>query len=427
MAEEVTGEGTKFDLKPNDELRFEVETKQTVVMEMTHGKGEVFGAELAKNKKYKFNSGAKVAVYTWHGCQIKISFPNLVGTTEVAYISKETPMLMYLNTHAALEQMRLKADEENMRGPRAIIVGPTDVGKSTLCRILCNYAARLGRAPIFADIDVGQGQTDIPGTIGALSVERPSDVEEDYSQLSPLSFHFGHKTPQTNTALYELLIQRLAEVINMRSEKSKRTNVSGVIINTCGWIRGAGYELIKNTAGAFEVDLVMVIDQERLFNELKRDLPHFVHVVLLPKSGGVVERSQSSRGEARDAKIREYFYGIDNSLYPHNFEVKFTDVKIFKIGAPVLPESCLPLGMKAEDNKTKQVPVMPSMSLLHHVFSVSAANSPEDNVVETNVLGYVVITAIDMEKQCFTVLAPSPRPLPKNILLMMDLQFMDIK
>jgi len=37
-----------------------------------------------------------------------------------------------------------------------MVVGPTDVGKSTVCRLLLNYAARLGRGPIFVDLDVGQ-------------------------------------------------------------------------------------------------------------------------------------------------------------------------------------------------------------------------------------------------------------------------------
>lgn len=39
---------------------------------------------------------------------------------------------------------------------QVMVVGPTDVGKSTLTRLLCNYAARLGRAPLFVDLDVGQ-------------------------------------------------------------------------------------------------------------------------------------------------------------------------------------------------------------------------------------------------------------------------------
>ena len=42
---------------------------------------------------------------------------------------------------------------------RIMLVGPTDVGKTTVCRILCNYAVRQGRAPIFVDLDVGQVST----------------------------------------------------------------------------------------------------------------------------------------------------------------------------------------------------------------------------------------------------------------------------
>ena len=37
----------------------------------------------------------------------------------------------------------------------------------------------------------------------------------------------------------------------------------------------------------FSVDAVFVLDQERLYNELKRDMPEFVKILLLPKSGGV--------------------------------------------------------------------------------------------------------------------------------------------
>lgn len=40
--------------------------------------------------------------------------------------------------------------------PQVILVGPTDVGKSTLSRMLCNYAVRMNRQPCFVDIDVGQ-------------------------------------------------------------------------------------------------------------------------------------------------------------------------------------------------------------------------------------------------------------------------------
>ena len=36
------------------------------------------------------------------------------------------------------------------------------------------------------------------------------------------------------------------------------------------------------------VDVICVLDQERLYNQLKGDMPEFVKIVLLPKSGGVI-------------------------------------------------------------------------------------------------------------------------------------------
>ncbi|KAK3592967.1 hypothetical protein CHS0354_023189 [Potamilus streckersoni] len=412
----------EFKLEKDSEFRFELVDHSTGHLEILDGMAEVFGTELVKARKYVFDKGTKASVYTWHGCHIK-----LTGKTEVAYISKDTPMVMYVNMHVALEQMRMNAEKERVRGPRVMVVGPADSGKSTVCRLLLNYAVRIGRTPVFIDLDVGQSDVSIPGTIGALTVERPADVEEGFNQCAPLVFHYGHVTPATNLKLYNILVSRIADVVNMKCDASKKANLSGIIVNTGGWVRGAGYDSLKHAAGSFEVDLIIVMYEERLYTELKKDMPEFVRLVLLPKSGGVVVRSQSYRGDARERKVREYFYGPRNNLFPHTFEVKFSEVKLFKIGAPTLPDSCLPLGMKSQDNKTKIVPVQPSTSLVHHVFSVSNANSPEENLIEINVLGFIVMVEINLEKQCFTVLSPSPRPLPKSILLQFDMQFIDIQ
>lgn len=85
--------------------------------------------------------------------------------------------------------------------------------------------------------------------------------------------------------------------------------------------------LILSIYVLFQVDVVVVLDQERLYNELSRDMPTFVKVVFLPKSGGVVERSTTFRQEARDARIREYFYGKPLlPLHPHSFQVKLSEV-----------------------------------------------------------------------------------------------------
>uniref|UniRef100_G1RQN5 Cleavage factor polyribonucleotide kinase subunit 1 n=1 Tax=Nomascus leucogenys TaxID=61853 RepID=G1RQN5_NOMLE len=307
---------TKFELERETELRFEVEASQSVQLELLTGMAEIFGTELTRNKKFTFDAGAKVAVFTWHGCSVQLS-----GRTEVAYVSKDTPMLLYLNT----------------------------------------------------------------------------------------------------------ITSRLADVFNQRCEVNRRASVSGCVINTCGWVKGSGYQALVHAASAFEVDVVVVLDQERLYNELKRDLPHFVRTVLLPKSGGVVERSKDFRRECRDERIREYFYGFRGCFYPHAFNVKFSDVKIYKVGAPTIPDSCLPLGMSQEDNQLKLVPVTPGRDMVHHLLSVSTAEGTEENLSETSVAGFIVVTSVDLEHQVFTVLSPAPRPLPKNFLLIMDIRFMDLK
>ena len=65
------------------------------------------------------------------------------------------PQLSYLNVHHVLSTRRTEAKEGGGPGPRCIVVGPTDSGKSTLCRLLCNWGVRMGAAPTFVDLDIG--------------------------------------------------------------------------------------------------------------------------------------------------------------------------------------------------------------------------------------------------------------------------------
>jgi len=46
----------------------------------------------------------------------------------------------------------------------------------------------------------------------------------------------------------------------------------------------------------------------------------------------VVERTTKARAARRHEKIQEYFYGLGESLYPHKFDVRFTDVHVYKVG-----------------------------------------------------------------------------------------------
>lgn len=187
-------------------------------------------------------------------------------------------------------------------------MGPTDSGKSTLCKILLNYAIRSGFTSLFADLDIGQGSITIPGCLAATVVEAPIDLEVGLPVDAPLVYPYGHLTPSDNPQLYKHMVERLAHVVNLRSAADPAAKAAGMVINSMGWVEDLGYELLKHTATTMGVTVVAVVGDERLYSRLKSDLKG-IDVIKLPKSGGVVTRGPDHRKESRETRVREYFHG----------------------------------------------------------------------------------------------------------------------
>jgi polyribonucleotide 5'-hydroxyl-kinase len=70
-------------------------------------------------------------------------------------------------------------------------------------------------------------------------------------------------------------------------------NAAGLIVNTCGWVEGIGYELLLHSIDVFMIDVILVIDHERLYSDLTLDIKtklksqRNIEIIKLPKSGGV--------------------------------------------------------------------------------------------------------------------------------------------
>ena len=121
--------------------------------------------------------------------------------------------------------------------PKMVVVGPPDVGKSTLCNYLANMGVRCNRTPLLVDLDCGQNSIGVPGTIGTVMVERPSNPETGkFERYGSLLLHYGHTTPTVNTKLYCALVQRMADVVAAKQNSDQKVNEAGCIINTCGWM-----------------------------------------------------------------------------------------------------------------------------------------------------------------------------------------------
>ena len=109
------------------------------------------------------------------------------------------------------------------------ISGPQDVGKTTVCQILVNYAVRQGRRPIFVDLDMSQCSISLPGNIAATLVERPTSIEEGFPQNAPMVYHFGH-TKYSNTRLYDETVKEMAGMVKKRLEANKKARTSGNLL-----------------------------------------------------------------------------------------------------------------------------------------------------------------------------------------------------
>lgn len=150
------------------EYRVEVGAQSAVTLKLKSGSAELFGVELAPDRAYTLRD-RKVAVFTWFGCVLEVG-----GTPDVAYVSEETPMNSYLNTHAQLQRRRELAVAKRAAGPRVLVAGPVDAGKSTLAHMLLAYALRLGEKPTFVDLDVGEGGLSVPGALAATPLDMNS-------------------------------------------------------------------------------------------------------------------------------------------------------------------------------------------------------------------------------------------------------------
>ena len=74
---------------------------------------------MARNKSYALSPRLKVAIFTWHGCTMRVE-----GEPQVIYVSEETPMVMYLNSHIAVDQLRHRREQEGQIGPRVSSTAP---------------------------------------------------------------------------------------------------------------------------------------------------------------------------------------------------------------------------------------------------------------------------------------------------------------
>ncbi|KAK2744237.1 Cleavage polyadenylation factor subunit clp1 [Onygenales sp. PD_40] len=345
---------SQHSLPKGSEWRFEVAFGHTVRVKLLAGTAELFGTELASSQTYTF-SGTKAAIYTWHGCTLEVSAGDPIaigggvissaapappgtgaGGCQVEYVAEETPMVEYLNIHAALETMREEAAarNNNAQGPRVLILGPEDAGKTSLTKILTGYATKRERQPVVVNLDPAEGMLSVPGALTATAMRSMIDVEEGWgsSPMSgpspvpvklPLVYFYGLPSPlDAEGGLYKPIVSRLALAVVGRLAEDREAREAGIIVDTPGVISlgTKGEEVIRHIVSEFSINTILVLGSERLYSTMVKAYDNkpttttspnnpSISVVKVTKSGGCVARDASFMKSVREAQIRSYFFG----------------------------------------------------------------------------------------------------------------------
>ncbi|KAN0140801.1 Pre-mRNA cleavage complex II protein Clp1 domain containing protein [Lactarius tabidus] len=458
-------------LDPESEYRFELDPGSSLAIRLLKGFAEVFGAELAEGKYYLFGHECKAAIFTWQGCTIEVT-----GTPSTEYVSDETPMYAYANIHLALEKMRVRTlsshhgsplpgtDAEVDPGPpRVLVLGPENSGKTSVCKILTNYAVRAGQGwtPIYVNTDPSEGGWTVPGTISAAPVTAPLGTSSPASPLGsaatsaptmlssnallPLVYWYGHPEIKRNPLLMDRLIRNLGENVLERHDLDAEGRASGIIVDTPSSFASSPSStsadhrqtLIRACVDAFRINVILVVGHEKLNVETQRAYGSRMTVVKIPKSGGVVELDLQYRQRVHAQQIHTYMYGqiitpprglsasvigdadFDGHLAPSSSVIPFGELSFLRIGEKSMaPSSALPIGATRTVNEMHPMPLDPASSgsgLLNAIVALLAppvhpeeTERYDEEVLDLQVSGFLAITNIDIPNRKLTILSPSP-------------------
>ncbi|KAI5069276.1 hypothetical protein GOP47_0015577 [Adiantum capillus-veneris] len=401
---------TRWALEQQTELRIEVPWDSELRLQLVSGAAEIFGYDLPPARWLVFPPAHKFAVFSWTGATIEVD-----GSTDSIYTENETPMQSYLDVHHLLENKRDQAAKgASSFGPRVIVVGPTDSGKSSLSKMLLGWTSKQGRKPLFVDLDLGQNALTIPGTISAIFVDEPVDPVNGFPLEAPLVYFYGHTSPKGNPDLYKSLMTELAHSSVSQLKRHPEKQSAGMIINTMGWVNDLGYKLLLDAIDSFNADVILVLGQKELHKNLLSEFEGrlSMDIIYICKSEGVVTRDQKLRQWTRNSKMKEYFYGVSSTLLPQQNSIRFSDIHIFQFGSCVGVD---PMHLS---------PVKISQDLVYSVLAVSYAKEPRQ-LLSSILAGFIYIIEVDFTSKRLWYVAPCPGRLPNNLLLKGSLLWSD--
>jgi polyribonucleotide 5'-hydroxyl-kinase len=380
-------------------------------------------------------------------------------------------MVEYANVHFALESIRSQNRQRSRNGPRVLILGPENAGKSSLVKMLTGYAARGAGVPVVVNLDPKEGVLSVPGTLTATAFKTLMDVESvdgwGSSPMSgpsavpvklPLVYYHGLPDAADNEgANYKALVSRLALAVTGRLQDDSEAREAGVIIDTPGSIASGkggatGYDLISHIVSEFAVSNIAVLGSERLYSDMAKRfdgkpvssslLGENVAVIKLPKSGGCVDRDEAFMKSVRAAQVKAYFFGTPDlsngvALSPRQQQVEWRQLSMWRLkggkneggwtGLTFLPggieededDAGRPLGAAGGRKFLERMsqPVAAMRSCVLAVVNADAEAMEEHEIRDSSVMGFLYVVDVDEARGRINLLAPVAGRIPNRAII----------
>lgn len=246
----------------------------------------------------------------------------------------------------------------------AMIIGPSDVGKSALCTYLMNELIKRRCNVRVLDADIGQADIGPPTTIASSTPTLPRPT---LSHLEPdRMFFVGHNSPSFVQS------QVLHGIKRMLSPEY--TGVT--VINTDGWVRDSAAILHKNRlVSIVKPDILIGIGSRNSLNPILQTTK--TPAIIAQSSRAVLPRTRSERKQIRKSGYQRF---LTNGTL-HTFKLDNTKLRLREsirqaISKGNLGLSNVVLGLLNDKGFMDQIGILERMSSSHLTVYSRAAHQP---------------------------------------------------
>ncbi|XP_009631975.1 polynucleotide 5'-hydroxyl-kinase NOL9 isoform X1 [Nicotiana tabacum] len=313
--------------------------------------------------------------------------------------------------------------------PVAFVCGPKNSGKTTFSRLLLNVLLQRYKKVAYLDTDVGQTEFTPPGLLSLTTIDKiTSDLSIPCLKTPERCFFFGDisskRDPKTYLAYIFALYDHYRRTYLLNNGESPGNAGVPLVINTTGWVKGIGYDILvdilkyispthvvkicisaesKNLpAGAFWVDdgdaaVATLIE----VNSARQD--SFNRSVLVQKDARLL----------RDLRVMAYF----RQCFPSDMQI--TTIKELSRALAAHPPYEIPVSSIKIKHLHCEVPKSEVFYSLNATI-VGLAVDSEYSESFPDCMGLGIVRAIDTLKHVLYVITPVPKSSMQKVDLLLQ-------